>query len=221
MTESFDIEIANKQTDLEALKSEMETIRQQFIKSTAFLIAQWYNETTTQHVSSNSGNTIKLGREKLSTMKAKIKELVDSADKIASDFLSEPSLWWHLTPKDVERYSLSPYEQRGCRYPEVIDKQIRRALGKLGVVFEEFGYGITTKGYPSATDFSVWNESHLHPYADPKPYYPYRFDWSNDMQNLMKKYNEVYKKALDVYSTINSLQLSKQTKQASDLWKSA
>jgi hypothetical protein len=220
MTENIDAIITNERKELEQRKSEMEAVRQQFIKSSIVFIAQWYNATAKYYVCTDSQNTLKLGKDKLSFMKIKLKDLTDNAEKIANDFLSDHSLWWHLAPKIEDGYS-ARYVQCGNKCPDIIDNPIRKALGKLGVILEEYGYGVTTKGGGSDNNSSVWNNKNISPYPiNPVPYYPNSFDWSKDMKDIMRRYNEIYKQAYDAFSAIKRLQQSKLDKQATDLWDS-
>jgi len=86
---------------------------------------------------------------------------------------------------------------------------------------EEFGYNVATKVGSYDEQVSVWNNKNISPYpTNPMPYYPDSLDWSSDMKDLMKKYNEIYKQAQDAYSNIRRLQQSKVDKQAADLWDS-
>ena len=221
MAESIDTATINEQKELQSRKLEMEEVRQQFIKASAIFIAQWFNVTAKQYVCTDSQNTLELGRDRLSSMKFKLKNLTENAEKIVNEHLADQSLWWHLSFKG-EDASASSYLQYGNKCPAIIDKPIRKALGKLGVILEEYGYDVTTKtGGPARDDISVWNNKNESPYPiNPVPYYPNSVDWSMDMKNIMRKYNEIYKQAYDTYSSIKHLQQSKLNKQAADLWDS-
>ena len=209
MTESIDTSIANLQKQLELDKSEMEEIKKQFIEASAVFIANWYSLTAKNHVLKDSQNTLRLGRDILSSMKIKLKSLMDDSKNIANEFLDERSLWWHFAPK-IEINNGSPYLQCGHKCPEIIDKPIRKALGKLGVLLEEYGYNINTKGGNSGDDVSAWNNKNVSPYpTNPVPYYPDSCDWSKEMIDIMRSYDETYKKAYSAFSGIKLLNQSK------------
>lgn len=143
MAESIDT-TTNEPKELESRKSEMEDIRQQFIKASATFIAQWFNVTAKHYVCTDSQNTLRLGRDRLSSMKFKLHNLTENAERIVNEVLSDRSLWWHLAPKE-EDGSAYPYLQCENKCPRIIDKPIRKALGKLGLILEEYGYNVTTK----------------------------------------------------------------------------
>lgn len=109
----------------------------------------------------------------------------------------------------------------GSKCPEIIDQPIRKGLGKLGVLLEEYGYNVATKSGSYGYEVSVWNNKNVSPYpTNPVPYYPDSLDWSSDMKVLMKRYDELCKQAHEAYSNIKRFQQSKIDKQAADLWDS-
>lgn len=143
--ESIGTEITSKQKELAVRKLEMEALRQQFMKASAVFIAQWYIVTAKHYICKDSQNTLRLGRDELSSMKIKLKALTDDAERIANEFLSDHSSWWHLGSSCEDGYA-SPYVQYGNKCPDIIDKPIRKALGILAVILEEYGYDVTVKG---------------------------------------------------------------------------
>jgi hypothetical protein len=220
MIESIDTSITNLQKQLELDRLEMEEIRKQFIEASAIFIANWYSLTAKNYAFKDSQNTLSISRDKLASMKIKLRSLTDDSKKIANEFLDERSLWWHFAPK-IENNNSSPYMQCGHKCPEIIDIPIRKALGKLGVILEEYGYNINTKGGNSEDNVSVWNNKNVFPYpTNPVPYYPDSCDWSKEMKEIMKSYDEIYKKAYSEFSGIKLLNQSKLEKQAADLWES-
>jgi hypothetical protein len=218
--DNIDSVISSEQEKIEKYKTEMQTVRQQFIKATGAYFAIWYNLTARQYIIGGSQNTLSLGKDKLMQFKTKLKDLNDNSEKCANDFLSADSLWWHLSP-NAGKISASAYSQYGSKVPEIIDHPIRKGLGRLGVLLEEYGYNVTTKAGNYEDEISVWNNKNVGPYSNnPVPFYPDSLDWSADMKDLMKKYNEIYKQAYEAYSNIKRLQQLKLAKQATNLWDS-
>jgi hypothetical protein len=212
--------ISNEQEKLEKYKIEMQSVSQQFIKATGTFFVIWYNSTARNYVIKDSQNTLSLGKDRLKQLKSKLKDLNDNAEKFTNNFLSANSLWWHLSPKDGDN-NVSVYSQIGSKVPEIIDQPIRKGLGILGGLLEEFGYNVVSKAGSYDDEVSVWNNKNISPYpTNPVPYYPDSLDWSSDMKDLMKKYSEIYKQAHDAYSNIKRLQQSKVDKQAANLWDS-
>jgi len=198
----------------------MQTVHQLFLKATGDFFANWYTSTAKHYVISDSQNTISLGKDKLAQLKVKLKDLSDNAEKYVSEFLSADSLWWHLSENEKDTF-VSSYLQSGSKLPEIIDQPIRKALGKLGVLLEEYGYNVATKAGSYGDEVSVWNNKNVSPYpTNPAAYYPDSLDWSLDMKALMKRYEELCKLAHEALSNIKRFQKSKIDKQASELWDS-
>src|SRR3990172_11615467 len=97
-----------------------------------------------------------------------------TAGKIICEALSNPKVWWHKTPRVHE--SVAVYEQLrnekvGNKFPEVLDKPVRRALGELGNVLEQFGYGGTT-GALKASYPEFWFQSEDCSGSVVRPFFP-------------------------------------------------
>jgi hypothetical protein len=212
--------IYSEEEKLLKYKIEMQTVHQLFIKATGAFFANWYNSVARHYVISGSQNTISLGKEQLAQLKVKLKDLTDNAEKDVNEFLNVDSLWWHLSPNEGDNFVYA-YSQYGSKCPENIDHLVRKGLGKLGVLLEEYGYNVATKAGSYDDKVSVWNNKNVSPYpSNPVPYYPDSLDWSSDMKALMKRYDELCKQAHEAYSNIKHFRQSKIDKQAADIWDS-
>lgn len=216
MVENFDNLIKQKQAELESLKPQMEEIRRQFTLDSAKFVSEWYKKTTEIYIERDADKTINLGKEKLGKMKAKVLKLVESAEAIIDEIFSNQKLWWHLVEDDNFFYSYY-----GNRAPDILDKPIRLALGKLGVILEEFGY-VKTKSTGSREHdvWSEWDPSGNYHLSDGRPYYPYSVDWSETMQNTIMRYNELHGQAKRIRQEIDNLRREKKKHQAKNLWDS-
>jgi len=210
MTENFDLAIRGLETELTASIAIMEEIRVQFIQATAAFASKWFNETTKEFVTSNTENTIRLGKEKIKEIKAKVKALTSQASQISSEILSNEELWWHLSLKEMSAHS--PYCCSNNNVPEIVNKGVRRIVGRLGPILHEYGF---------IKNEAIWIENgSTFNGLNVIPYYPYGFDWSQEMRTVMKQYNETYKHAYTKYKEIMNLKMQKQSKQAMEIWNS-
>ncbi len=190
MSEDFEL-IKKKEADLCPLCASMEILRLQFINDTAKFAAKWYESTAKQYVTKNSEVTLNLSRENLATMKSRVKELVKNASQIVKISLSEPNVWWHQVPDKnaaLTQYEQLGNEQVGNRFPESIDNPVRRALGELGTVLEQFGYDVTTSATLKGAYPEFWFERKTGT-ALARPYFPHLLEWSGDMQATLEKYD--------------------------------
>ena len=130
-----------------------------------------------------------------------------TAGKIICEALPNPKVWWHKTPRVHE--SVAVYEQLGNekvgnKFPEVLDKPVRRALGELGNVLEQFGYGVTTGAFKTSYP-EFWFECGEDSGTDFHPYFPHLFEWSEEMQDTIMKYDVLHKKAIVLFEEITLL----------------
>ncbi len=217
--DNIDAAISNQQEKLVKYKIEMQTVRQLFMKATSVFLPIGANQLQ-DIIISESQNTIRLGKDKLIQLKVKLKDIIDNSEKNVNELLSADSLWWQSSLKERDNF-VSAYSQYGRKCPEKIDHPIRKGLGKLGVLLEEYGYNVATKAGSYGVEISVWNNKNVSPYpSNPVPYFPDSLEWSSDMKVLMKRYDELCKQANEAISNIKRFEQSKIDKLAADLWDS-
>ncbi|XHH10108.1 MAG: hypothetical protein ACFCUE_05605 [Candidatus Bathyarchaeia archaeon] len=210
MTENFDSTIIRHENELAELIAEMEKIRIQFIDTTTVFASNWFEETTKKYVTSDTENTLKLGKEKVGEIKAKVRALASQASQYCCEALSDKELWWHLSLKEMGL--LSPYCCLGNKDPEIVNKGVRRVVGKLGTVLSEYGF---------LRHEDNWFEHGSKGFGKtPIPYYPYGLSWSQEMRTTMKQYNDIYKQAYAKYKEILNLKAQKHALQAIEIWNS-
>lgn len=218
MSEDLDLLIQNKETELDPLLLRMDELRSLFVDQVITLAAKWFEDTAQFYVLKRSEVTLNMGKERLSEMKTRVKMLVKNSGKIVKDALSNPKFWWHKEPhKDA---SLFQYEQLEKKFPELLDKPVRQALGHLGVILEEFGYGVTVVSTHSKPCPEYWFIYPEGPDDAPSPYFPHLLDWSEEMQRTIMRYNELYKQALRLFIEIHKLKEEKERRKAIELWNS-
>jgi hypothetical protein len=211
--------VHEKGAQLEPLLARMEEQRDRFVNETITFAAKWYEDMAKQYVTKKSDVTLNLSREKLVKMKVAVSELLKNADKTVTTALSDSEIWWHLNPRAYE--SVSQYERVGERFPIVLDTPIRRALGELGVILEHFGYGVVANGSYKGRYMEFWYDYLSGPGSTTSPYFPHMLMWSEEMQNALKRYDELYKQAIVIFNEMKRFQAEKTKRQASELWDSA
>ena len=222
MNEQLDLSIRKKEAELQPFLSSMEQLRLQFVNDTTRFATEWFEEKAREYATKKPEITISLGNEQLAKMKAQVSNLAKNADRIVRDALGHPEFWWHLTPH--VNAAAAAYEQLGNdkvgnKFPEVLDKPVRRALGELGNILEQFGYGVTT-GSNKASYPEFWFEC-KEDSGSVRPYFPHLFEWSEEMQNTILEYDGPYKKAIVPFEEITMLKEEKKKQEAKALWESA
>ena len=216
MNEEIDGLIETKQAELSHIRSRMEELRDEFTRETAVFTREWYRETSKAYVSKYPEVTLSLSEEKITAMKAQVNVLVKNAEKIVQSEFDNPRLWWHIEPHLHE--SIERYLQVADKYPEVLDRALRRALGHLGIVLENFGFRVTASGY-TGTYYEFWFERSTD-HRETVPSYPHLLTWTPDMQETIRHYNTEYVEAVKIFEEIQLLKEEKKKIEALTLWDS-
>jgi predicted DNA binding CopG/RHH family protein len=220
--QDLDNKITEKEAELTKLRDQMEHYRLQFIKDTGLFAKSWFEETAKNYVVRHPEITMSMSEEKLAQMKNMVNELIENAQKIVNDALSRQGIWWNLKPKKNE--SFSSYEQLGDesvgnKFPASVDRPVRRALGKLGVVLEKFGYKVTVNesnvwAYPE-----FWFET-IEEEGSVVPCFPHLLVWSEAMQSTLQQYDALFRSAIVLFNEIEKLKGEKKKQEISQRWDS-
>jgi len=101
---------------------------------------------------------------------------------------------------------ISQYEPLGDdrvgKFPAKIDTPVRRALGELGVILEQFVFRITVISALKTSFPEFWFRAPEDPMADTHPFYPHILAWSEEMQYIIRCYNAQFKQAIVLYKEI-------------------
>lgn len=223
MSVNLEFSISQKEAELQSFIQDMEKLRLQFVNDTTSFAAEWFVKKAQEYATKKPDVTMHLGKEQLTLMKVKVNTLAENADKLVISALIEPNLWWHKTPRmnvDAAAYEHLGNDKVGNKFPEVLDKAVRRALGELGKILEEFGYGVTTRNnrvsYPE-----FWFECLDESCSDVRPFFPHLYEWSEEMQYTIMKYDAIYKKAISLFEEITQLKEEKMKQEAKALWDNA
>jgi hypothetical protein len=208
MPENIDAQIAQKQTELEMLKSQGENVYIQFVNDVTIFLSNWYDKETISYVKRDSDRTVALGKEKLSEMKRKLKSLTDESGNIATKYLINTEICWHLlsyeeidsrshdTTADISRYRDNGHKE--------LDDGLHTACEKIREILKPYGYIPRSYGRGDHTG--------------ELRYCPYRLDWSEQMKINMKLYGDLYEKAKFISQQIARLNQEKKEDQAKNLW---
>ena len=223
MAADIDALVAAKEKELTPFCQRMEELRKQFFADTTKFAAKWFQDTAKDYVIKYPERTLSFTREKIAFMKASVSALSENAEKIVTAALSNPDFWWHQDPQlhdDFSQYEVLGNEQVGNRFPQKIDNPIRRALGELGAVLNQFGFDISTRPADKETYPEFWFSYPNGEGTAAQPYYPHLLVWSEEMQETMHKYSNLFRQAIVVFNEIQTLKDEQQRRKASELWDS-
>jgi len=214
MSEEIDGLVGRKEAELSPFRSRMEELRGQFMKETVDFASKWYRKTAKDYVAKYPEVTLSMSEETITAMKDRVNDLAESAEKFVRAEFDNATLWWHL---EMHRHdSIDRYEQVADKYPEVLDRAVRRVLGHLGVVLEKFGFPVSASGY-TGTYYEFWFE---HPVGtrETVPCYPHLFSWTDEMQDIIRQYSALYLEAIKLYNEIEQLKDEKKSQEALTRW---
>ena len=126
-------------------------------------------------------------------------------------------MWWHQKPHLHD--FIDQYKQIADKYPEILDCAVRHALGHLGLVLEEFRFNVTASGN-TGTFREFWFEHSSGSYQT-IPYFPHLLEWTEEMQDTIREYNDQFTEAITLYNEIQKLKEEKKRQQALKRWDSA
>lgn len=216
MSEEIEGLITEKEAELSPLRMRMEKLKEKFARETAAFASEWYRKTAKDYIVKNPEVTLGLTVDRIASMKAGVNDLARNAEKIVKEEFANPLLWWHMEPR--LRDSVEQYRQVADKYPEILDRAVRRVLGRLGVVLENFGFRVTAGGYTGAY-YEFWFERSVGSH-ETVPCYPHLLNWTAEMQDTIKEYDVQYVQALGVYEEIQLLKEEKKKLDALSRWDS-
>jgi hypothetical protein len=215
MSKQIDGLLERKEAELSSIRSRMEELKGRFIEETVDFASKWYRKTAKDYITKYPDVALSMAQQKIASMKVRVNELARNAEKIVKKELDNPALWWHQEPHLHE--SIDRYQQVADKYPEVLDVAVRRALGQLGLVLEEFGFHVTASGDKSTYYYEFWFE-HVEGTREPVPCYPHLLSWTDEMQDIIRQYNARYAEAINLYNEIQQLKEEKKRQEALKLW---
>ena len=216
MSEEIDRSIERKEAELSPLRSRMEEFKRQFTKETADFASEWFRKTAKDYITKYPDVILSMNEGKIAALKRRVNDLAEDSGGITKAELDNPALWWHLEPHLHESVEL--YLQVADKYPEILDRAVRRVLGHLGVLLEEFGFRVTVGGN-TTTYYEFWFERPIGT-RGAIPCYPHLLSWTDEMQDTIRQYNAQYVPALRLYNEIQQLKEEKKRQEALTRWES-
>ena len=214
ISEELDVLIKKKEAELLPFCLSMEELRLEFTRKTIDFVVEWYPKTTKEYITKHPDVALKMSKERIALMKTKVNTLVKNAENTVRHEFDNPALWWHQKPN--LRDDINKYKQVADKYQEALDRAVRRVLGNLGTVLEEFRFSVTTSNTGVYREF--WYENSLR--QTTVPCYPHLLEWTKDMQYIIQECDVQIKKAIALYKEIVELKDEKKRQEALIRWDS-
>jgi hypothetical protein len=214
MSNNLDNLIAEKEAEFSAFRSKMDVCREQFIKESANFASVSFKNIAKEYTARFCEHCLRMQEEKRLDFKNAVIQLVQDSEAITRIELGRRGLWWHLEPYLFE--SSEKYKIVAEKYPDIVDRSVRRILGHLGIILENYGFRVTASGKTS-TFFEFWFERPVITEAA-IPSYPHLLTWTENMRNIIQQYDTYYRPALKCFKNLKDLTDEKKKNQALTLW---
>jgi hypothetical protein len=209
MEKSYDALIAAKESEISALRQEMEPIRLRIITEAARSVEAWYPKRAKEIVTAEPKIAEALGTDGLREMKREVEDLVSRAKELAAEALNAPSLWWHTqNPPPIKSPENSGIYRVGDLYlskqgmnPPALSKPFDTLISALGAIIYSRGF---MKTGPSG-HYYVANTGH---------------PWSSELQTALTDYSHKVSSGVKMLEAIESLREQKRKVSVVDLWDS-
>jgi hypothetical protein len=215
MDNYYDQQIAEAEQQLANLRSQMEDVKQRFLRLTAQFVATRYREKTESQVRAKPDLVKAAGPARLSLLKGQLQELCEQAPQFVGQFLDVPELWWHQQPGE------QTYTYYGRRAPDPLDKAVRLAVGQLAPLLIECGLLPLNLSRTDSDNWREWDRSGNYHLPNGRWYYPQGLDWSDDMNYQLARYAELHMRALRIAASLQKLRDEKERAEAEEIWRNA
>lgn len=160
--------------------SQLEQIRQQFLRVCSSFLASWFDQQAERSVEHEHLVTGALTDAQLRQLKQEVAILKNTAPAIVTELVGEETLWWHFTTDlPSEPFESHDYPWRysygsGQRSNDRLDDVLHLACGRLAAVLEPYGY----------LKKCAWRSQRFGEAA----FYPTSLDWSKEMRRTIEGY---------------------------------
>lgn len=196
----FDVEIKNAEVALSTTMQQLNTVRSQYVSAAIQFVSDWYMEHAEKDVTCDPKRAQSIGKEKITELKAAIKQLQQSAEQAINENLDDE---WK---SDVATNSYPP-----LTHLDRLEKAIRLAQGRLLAVLE-------TVGGPFMYPRQSWQ---MYGSDDKRPYFSAGFDQSQKMITATREFDRLVEQSQKQAKQIDSVKRQKAKSEAADLWKNA
>lgn len=210
-TSMYDAEIQQLDKTILAKRSELENLSKAFQEATRKYLDLYYQSQMDKEVEEKSSVSISLGTEGLKKIKTELSALKTQIPELIEKHLNTNHLWPHRSndPKVLAK-GIDLFNRYSNKANEGIDRQVRILLGYFGKLLERHGY-------IKYDQQGEWEKD----YGSENPRYRYGYDWSKEMNEVLKLYSSSYEEYYHLIDKVDETKKKKSSAQAKDLWSKA
>jgi hypothetical protein len=201
--------IAEIESHLSRLRTQMEPIPRQFGEAATAFLADWYVQQLEEMRQAHSEVVTALGKDRIHLLKAEVNGLVAQLPERIEKEFSQGKYWTHLNerlydPAQEEMRYLIAQEQPSDAFATAMSK----LLGELGGILEKYGFPVG-----EARD-DAWGRRSLLQQGQ----YQQAISWPPNLLNLLKQYNPLCKEYVTAYLGLEVAKHDKEVAMADQLW---
>jgi hypothetical protein len=221
MSEQIQREIRHKAAEVQEVEKVMPGLQQRVIGAAGQFVAEWYSQMAESTVTRESKITRGLSDGQLSEIKARVAQSCSRAPEAVAMALKNKDLWWPSAGEDRSGRSSWGFITNQ-HLPDLLELQLREALGGLAAVLEPYGY---LRPASATEPYTHWREEMTdgRPLSDKvRPFYNSRgLRWSDDLVKAAQAYSEHYRRASGLRSQIKDLETENERADSGDRWRKA
>jgi len=204
MEKDFAREIESRREQIRTVGSQMEQARKDFTLGVTPFVATWIETIARQYIERNPEKALKMGKERLSQLKGKVKLLCSEAESICQEIFSNNDFW-------PETRELITQNQLG----------VKLIFGRLGTLLEAFEL-VKTKAQTEGDEenWTQYDNSDNRREFDGTTVYPHSIELPDGMKKLLEEYRNSFQRKEALQAEILGLELEKLQLQATSLWDS-
>jgi hypothetical protein len=139
-----DVRIAEVESHLNHLRTQMEAIAKQFEETASQFLAEWYFQQLEEMRQAHSETITALGKDRIHMLKAEVNELVAQVPERIDKEFSQVKYWTHrherLDEPPIEEEKLYVVEKE--QPSDAFATGMSKLLGELGGILEKYGFPI-------------------------------------------------------------------------------
>jgi hypothetical protein len=204
-----DVRIAEVESHLNRLRSQMEPITRGFGEAAAGFLSEWYFQQMEEMRKAHSEVVMALGKDRIHILKAELNGLVEQVpDRVEQEF-SQGRYWTHRKerlddpPQEVMLYLVERGQPSGA-----FATGMSKLLGELGGVLEKFGFPVRD------SNEDVWGRKTI---SQPG-HYRGAFGWPVGLLSPLQQYHPLCKEYVAAYLGLQEAKQEKEAAMANELW---
>jgi hypothetical protein len=205
-----DVRIAEIESHLSRLRSQMELITRGFGEAGKGFLADWYFQQLEEMRQAHSEVVTALGKDRIHMLKAEVNGLVRQVPERVEQEFSQGKYWTHRKerlddpPAQEEMQYMIEKEQPSGAFATGMSK----LLGELGGILERYGFPV------GDSHNDVWGRKSLLQRGQYQP----AIGWPLSLLNPLKQYHPLCKEYVSAYLSLQEAQHDKAVTMANELW---